>query len=103
AAGRRRRDICSSHATRHRRPRARGRALAVAGPPPGRGSGRVVSGGGRVSSALLDRPRQRPQIRRPHGNRWVDPRRVAPTLVAAAFAVAYVLVSPPSLDLAAHL
>ncbi|MGI8506624.1 MAG: hypothetical protein ACR2MK_07410 [Solirubrobacteraceae bacterium] len=29
--------------------------------------------------------------------------RLAPTLVAAAFAAAYVLVSPPSLDLAAHL
>jgi hypothetical protein len=35
--------------------------------------------------------------------RRVDPRRVAPTLLAAAFALAYVLISPPSLDLAAHL
>jgi hypothetical protein len=33
----------------------------------------------------------------------VDPRRVAPTLVAAAIALVYVIVSPPSLDLAAHL
>ncbi len=30
-------------------------------------------------------------------------RRVAPTLVAAALALAYVIISPPSLDLAAHL
>ena len=29
--------------------------------------------------------------------------RLAPTLVAAAFAAAYVIISPPSLDLAAHL
>ena len=33
----------------------------------------------------------------------VDPRRLAPTLLAAAFALAYVLISPASLDLAAHL
>jgi hypothetical protein len=33
----------------------------------------------------------------------VDPRRAAPTVVAAAFAIAYVIISPPSLDLAAHL
>ncbi len=33
----------------------------------------------------------------------VDPRRAAPTIVAAAFAIAYVIISPPSLDLAAHL
>ncbi|MFZ0042979.1 MAG: hypothetical protein WAK93_16850 [Solirubrobacteraceae bacterium] len=30
-------------------------------------------------------------------------RRIAPTLVAAVFAAAYVIISPPSLDLAAHL
>ncbi len=30
-------------------------------------------------------------------------RRMAPTLLAAALALAYVLLSPPSLDLAAHL
>jgi hypothetical protein len=33
----------------------------------------------------------------------IDLRRAAPTLLAAAFALAYVLISPPSLDLAAHL
>jgi hypothetical protein len=32
-----------------------------------------------------------------------DPRRIAPTAVAAALAIVYVIVSPPSLDLAAHL
>jgi hypothetical protein len=32
-----------------------------------------------------------------------DPRRVAPTAIAAGLAAAYVIVSPPSLDLAAHL
>lgn len=33
----------------------------------------------------------------------IDPRRAAPVLVAAVLAGAYVIVSPPSLDLAAHL
>lgn len=33
----------------------------------------------------------------------VNPRRVAPTAVAAVLALAYVIISPPSLDLAAHL
>jgi len=33
----------------------------------------------------------------------IDPRRVAPTLAAAVLALAYVLISPASLDLAAHL
>jgi hypothetical protein len=33
----------------------------------------------------------------------LDARRAAPTLLAGAFALAYVLISPPSLDLAAHL
>ncbi len=33
----------------------------------------------------------------------MTPKRIAPTLVAAAFAIAYVIISPPSLDLAAHL
>ena len=37
------------------------------------------------------------------GGGRVDPRRVAPTLLAAVLAAAYVIVSPPSLDLAAHL
>ena len=32
-----------------------------------------------------------------------DPRRIAPTLLAAALAAAYVIISPPSDDLAAHL
>jgi hypothetical protein len=32
-----------------------------------------------------------------------DPRRIAPALVAAAISAVYVIVSPPSLDLAAHL
>ena len=36
-------------------------------------------------------------------SRRVDPRRLAPTLLAAAFALAYVLISPASLDIAAHL
>ncbi|HEY7253455.1 MAG TPA: hypothetical protein VIG37_23360, partial [Methylomirabilota bacterium] len=55
-----------------------------------------------MSTTLLDRPvRERRPIL--GGTGRIDPRRLAPTLVAAAFAVAYVLVSPPSLDLAAHL
>lgn len=53
------------------------------------------------SAAVLE-PTRRPArpFAVPEG---VDPRRVAPTLVAAAFAIAYVIISPPSLDLAAHL
>lgn len=50
-----------------------------------------------MSTATLTQPRARP---------WLSSellRRLAPTLVAAAFAAAYVIVSPPSLDLAAHL
>ncbi|HEY1511356.1 MAG TPA: hypothetical protein VGF93_20275 [Solirubrobacteraceae bacterium] len=51
---------------------------------------------------------QRPASRRLSGARRgrafrIDPKRAAPTVVAAAFAIAYVIVSPPSLDLAAHL
>ena len=38
--------------------------------------------------------------RRPTG---VDPKRAAPTLLAAVLAAVYVIVSPTSLDLAAHL
>jgi hypothetical protein len=34
---------------------------------------------------------------------WLAPKRIAPTIVAAVFAIVYVIVSPPSLDLAAHL
>ncbi len=51
----------------------------------------------------------RRQLRRPTFARGigrtprVDPKRGAPTVVAALFAIAYVIVSPPSLDLAAHL
>src|SRR5438270_3550072 len=33
----------------------------------------------------------------------LDLKRLAPTAIAAAFAAAYVIASPPSLDLAAHL
>jgi hypothetical protein len=33
----------------------------------------------------------------------LPPKRIAPTAVAAAFAIVYVIVSPPSLDLAAHM
>lgn len=33
----------------------------------------------------------------------IDPRRAAPTVIAAVLALVYVIVSPPSLDLAAHL
>jgi hypothetical protein len=60
----------------------------------------VNSSGG----AVLDRAdaRPRPRLRR-IAPRRLDPRRVAPTVVAALFAIAYVIVSPPSLDLAAHL
>ena len=56
-------------------------------------------------STVVDRR----QLRRPtfaRGTRrpaWLDPKRAAPTVVAALFAIAYVIVSPPSLDLAAHL
>ncbi|HYZ79812.1 MAG TPA: hypothetical protein VE571_01005, partial [Solirubrobacteraceae bacterium] len=55
-----------------------------------------------MSTALLDRPARKRVPWQRHAPRF-DPRRAAPTLVAAAFAVTYVLVSPPSLDLAAHL
>ncbi|MGI8411240.1 MAG: hypothetical protein ACR2QA_01840, partial [Solirubrobacteraceae bacterium] len=34
---------------------------------------------------------------------WSDPKRIAPTAVAAILAAAYVIVSPPSVDLAAHM
>ena len=51
---------------------------------------------------------QRPASPRPPGARRgrafrIDPKRAAPTVVAAVFAIAYVIVSPPSVDLAAHL
>ena len=36
-------------------------------------------------------------------SRRIDPRRAAPTLLAATLAAVYVIISPPSLDLAAHL
>ncbi len=50
-----------------------------------------------MTTATLTRSRQTP---------WLSLellRRLAPTLVAATFAAAYVIISPPSLDLAAHL
>ncbi len=54
--------------------------------------------------AVLDRDRAEPApLSRRSRSRRIDPRRLAPTAVAAAFAIAYVIVSPPSLDLAAHL
>jgi hypothetical protein len=57
-------------------------------------------------TALLHPARPQPPSTSRGGRRQgrrIDPRRVAPTVVAAAFAIAYVIVSPPSLDLAAHL
>jgi hypothetical protein len=50
-----------------------------------------------MSTAAVPRPRARPGIS------LQRLARLAPTLVAAAFAAAYVFISPPSLDLAAHL
>ena len=50
-----------------------------------------------MTTATLTRSRQTP---------WLSLellRRLAPTLVAATFAAAYVIISPPSVDLAAHL
>jgi hypothetical protein len=44
-----------------------------------------------------------PQPAASRSNRNVALKRWAPTLVAAAFAIAYVIIEPPSLDLAAHL
>ncbi len=57
-----------------------------------------------TGQAVLDRAavKPAPSSRRGRLGR-IDPRRLAPTMVAAAFAVVYVIVSPPSLDLAAHL
>ena len=102
AAGRGRRDLRGGPAPRDRRPCAARRSLAVARQPRRRRPGGFVPPGRRVSTTLLDRPARE---RRPllGGTGRIDPRRVAPTLVAAAFAAAYVMVSPPSLDLAAHL
>jgi hypothetical protein len=56
------------------------------------------------AQAVLDRTpvEPAPTSRRARPGR-IDPRRLAPTVVAGAFAVVYVIVSPPSLDLAAHL
>ena len=44
-----------------------------------------------------------PQPAASRSNRNLALKRWAPTLVAAAFAIAYVIIEPPSLDLAAHL
>jgi hypothetical protein len=51
----------------------------------------------RTSPPVPRSPAERP------GRTAPDPRRIAPTAIAAAFALAYVLVSPASGDLAAHL
>jgi hypothetical protein len=53
-------------------------------------------------TAVLDGAGVEPAPASRHGRR-IDLRRAAPTAVAAAFAIVYVIVSPPSLDLAAHL
>ncbi len=50
-----------------------------------------------MTTADLSLPRARPRV----SPELLE--RLAPTLVAAAFAAAYVIISPPSLDLAAHL
>lgn len=60
-----------------------------------------------MSEGTLTLPRRRRAERgssRPAVNwRRVDPRRLAPTLLAGAFSLGYLIASPPSLDLAAHL
>jgi hypothetical protein len=56
------------------------------------------------ATATLERPGSSRSPDARHGRTFgIDFKRAAPTLVAAAFAIAYVIVSPPSLDLAAHL
>jgi hypothetical protein len=52
-----------------------------------------------MSTLQLPAIRSRARARLDH----VEPARLAPVLVAAVFAAAYVIISPPSLDLAAHL
>jgi hypothetical protein len=52
-----------------------------------------------MSATVLERP---PRVA-PDPGRIRVAKRIAPTLIAAMFAVVYVIVSPPSLDLAAHL
>jgi hypothetical protein len=55
-----------------------------------------------VSTVAVDKPPVAPsRLTRPDPNRLL--KRIAPTVVAAIFATVYVIVSPPSLDLAAHL
>jgi hypothetical protein len=51
-------------------------------------------------SAVLEHPRPAPATEAP---RRIDPRRAAPVIAAGTLAAIYVIVSPPSLDLAAHL
>jgi hypothetical protein len=51
-------------------------------------------------SAILEKTVPAPA---PATKRTIDPRRAAPVLAAATLAAIYVIVSPPSLDLAAHL
>jgi hypothetical protein len=52
-----------------------------------------------MSATVLERP---PRLAPAPGGVRIA-RRIAPTVIAAIFAVVYVIVSPPSLDLAAHL
>ena len=52
---------------------------------------------------LLEAPPRLASVLPAHRPTGIDPRRVAPTLLAGALAAAYVIVSPTSLDLAAHL
>ncbi len=64
--------------------------------------GQLVSAG----APAVDRSDGQPPPRRPpirHDELTADLKRLAPTLVAGVFAAVYVVVSPPSLDLAAHL
>ena len=62
-------------------------------------SAEVIGPGRRpAASVQLDRVAHRPAV-----NVSVDPRRAAPALVAGALALVYVIASPPSFDLAAHL
>jgi hypothetical protein len=54
-----------------------------------------------MSTVAVEKPPLTPGITQPDPNRLL--KRIAPTVVAAIFATVYVIVSPPSLDLAAHL
>jgi hypothetical protein len=54
-----------------------------------------------MSTVAVEKPPLSTGIAQPDPNRLL--KRIAPTIVAAIFATVYVIVSPPSLDLAAHL